>query len=191
MFKKFLFIAIGSLFLYGCGDEIVVPEQYTDSAEFFNVIIEESTKNGIKVVRANADINPDEMSQKQRASTAIELARSVQAKTDARVVYASLWDPTLKKASYVSRAQLFVAKCDFNEENCNDVQWVLETASNTPTTKERKIARFWWSNKDAFQTASGTTDEPALKEYISEQLNLELSEVSLFFYENWTNVDKI
>lgn len=190
MFKKVLLTVISSLFLYGCGDEVVIPGQYTDSTEFANVTTEESTKNGIKIVRANAEINPDGMSKEQRASTVIELARSIQEKTDARVVYASLLDPKLKNASYVSRAQLFVAKCDFNEENCNDVQWVLEIASNTPSAKERKVSNFWWANKDAFQTLQGTTDEPALKEYISEQLNLNPTEVSLFFYENWAHIEK-
>ena len=190
MLKKTLVTLISSLFLYGCGDEVVIPTQYTDIADFSNVTSEESTKNGVKVVRANADINPDGMSKEQRTSTAIELARSIQAETKARVVYASLWDANLKDASYVSRAQLFVAKCDFNEENCNDVQWVLETASNTPSAQERKVSSFWWSNKDSFQTPQGTTDETAFKEYISEQLNIGPTDVSLFFYENWANIEK-
>ncbi|WP_027177445.1 DUF4875 domain-containing protein [Maridesulfovibrio hydrothermalis] len=54
----------------------------------------------------------------------------------------------------------------------------VRAARNIPTYQQVIINRIWWENRDIFQK-NGATDEPAMKQYISQRLKIPVDQVTL------------
>jgi len=189
MFKKLLLGLVGAFSLVGCGDDIVVPEQYSGKSSSYNVV-EHSVfdKNGLMAVNVKAYIDAG-LSAEQRAATAIEVARKWQDITTARMVFATLYDPNIENAGFISRANLYVSKCGLDEKSCNDIQWEISYADNVATEMDKQISDLWYANRDKFQR-NNMTDEVSLKNAIANHLSILPEEVSLFNYETWEHSEK-
>ena len=185
MFKKYLVAFLAPFVLFGCGSDVVVPEKYAGKAvEYINEDYSIYDKNGLMAINVKAYVNGT-LTPEQRIATAIELARKNQETTNAKLVFASIFDASMPKAGYMAKAELYTDKCGLDGETCNDVQWNISFSKNDVDSLGRDIYQYWWDNRKNFQL-NGSTDEEALKLVISEALGIKNQQVSLFSYEAWS-----
>ena len=188
MFKKLLIAVLVPFALFGCGSDVVVPEQYVGKDVSYHIRdYDDFEKKGLKTLRIHATVSV-ELTPEQRIATVLELARFAQHGSNAKVVHAFLYNKNMPKSSYMARADLYVDKCGFNGDNCNGIQWDITYSKNSASALEKEIYQYWWDNRDNFQK-NGMTDDEALKAEIAKELNITPKQVSLFFYDS-TNYEK-
>ncbi|MCL9783633.1 hypothetical protein M9194_19600 [Vibrio sp. S4M6] len=186
MLNRSVFLIVCAFGLSGCGDNVNVPNQYQGksvvySDEDYSIY----DKNGLMAMNVKAYVGGS-LSPEQRVATVMELARKNQATTKARMVFATLYDSSMKKAGDLASATLFVDKCGIDEKSCDGIQWKVSFSDNSPSDMDRKIYKLWWGNRHNYQK-SGSTDETALKQAIAKNLSITPRQVSLFTYDSWKN----
>lgn len=187
MVRKLIMALLAPVVLYGCGDDISIPSKYEGKAStYINEDYDIYDKNGLMAMNVKAYAN-GKLTVDQRVATVIELAKKNQEVTKARMVFASLYDESMRNAGEIATAHLYVAKCGLDEKSCDDIQWKISYATNEPSSMDRKVYNAWWGNRNNFKDKNGSIDEDALKKAISENLNIPTSSVSLFNYESWIN----
>lgn len=190
--KKQAFILL-SFFLFGCGNDIEIPEKYAKNPAKFEITRIDSEHKGSAGHRFTVyvDANVDaQASPSQRAAAAFLIAmEAIAAQKMADIVYVTLHDPKMSIwAGSVTRLQLTPDGCTFSnaKEHCNGATWTLNNSNKTASGRQRRIDNLWHGNRADFQSR-GVTDDDALIEYIAKELDITSEDVSLFNYVDYEN----
>ena len=117
----------------------------------------------------------------QFAHTAIKAAIDIEREIKSDVIYIRLEPTTNLQGTGVAYALAFYAPDGKGHSGYAGDQkwtWYVVAMQEPMSTQQIKIDELWWEYRDYFQK-DGYTDEPALREFISNELNIPKDEVHL------------
>ena len=169
-----------SLVLTACGDSPDLPQ-----AVPYKVIDSHDSSPGGRG-RIEVTIHaPDATTREQFAHTAMKAAVDYEKKTKAKVV-SVLLEPSQEGVRLgMSLAIARYASDGGGFSGDQGWTWQVDALDKRPDERQVKIESLWWGNRDRFQVPDGNgstmTDEPAIKQFISDQIGISPASVNLFF----------
>ena len=121
---------------------------------------------------------PEASTFEQFAHTAIKAAINKERETKYDVIYIRLEPTPNLQGTGDAYALAFYAPDGGGHSGDQDWEWQVTARSQPYTTQQIQISELWWENRDRFQK-DGCTDEPAIREFISNKLNIPVDEVHL------------
>jgi len=124
---------------------------------------------------------PTALTKEDRALTAIQAAKDLQAKTDADQAYVLLAIDGLKSSHGLPLATAaYTPDGKGNSGKTNSDVWEVEASDKHLTQLEKNIVVLWENNKKNFLKEDGVlTDEKKLSQFIAKELNISVDEVNM------------